>query len=781
MHTSSAPFRRLRGIDWLCLALALALLAALALASTWLWREGRRPLLLTPAIGMLSDCLAMEPPRKGELEAACTGPQGSAAERIEDALRQIDAPQRSPDGHFEMGYTLLVPLLNLFERDASGAWAIDRTATARIARTVQDVPRPMVLYLFSTHFSERAPIEPELAGDPANIAHTQHGALPVDSFMGEAMYPWSIVRTDNSITQRREQAIAAVLEPLCTLPDEARRRIVGVNLLGEVHHLYPSFESGMGADSDYIISDYSQASVENFRRWLQQRFGTLDALHAYIGGSPFASWDAVQPPARNILRERLEHFRQYLDDAAAGTLAISGWAHDASLRAGQFPWVRVYVDGVLHARVRASAERHDVAEALPDVGNRVGWRHDLHFASLQRGRHRIDVMQEGGDGHLYHMGARFITITGQSQDTVPDIPMQRALPKTLPPGAHIRHSWDTPRDGRAVPHNPLAALWHEFSPHFWQHLDDAAAGTLAISGWAHDASLRAGQQPWVRVYVDGVLHARVRASAVRQDVADALPDVGNRVGWRHDLHFASLQRGRHRIDVMQEGGDGHLHHMGVRFITVIGSGQSTVSGIPMQRALPKTLPPGAHIRHSWDTPRDGHAVFHNPLAVLWHEFRSQQVINYLTHFDRVLAASCLADVPRRTQQIFPARRSGWDSSRFASDASLHPFGQTELGINLYGEPSYGAEFFDWLARFSGQRRYSVTEFHPLRAMNSAEMRATLERHRAHGAHTFSFFLDTPLFEPVAGVLPSPFVLDADNPQNYSDTLFFSLQEVMNGK
>lgn len=620
MHTPPAA-SRLRSIDWFCLALALALLVALALTSTWLWHESRRPLLLTPTIGRLSDCLEMAPPRAGELEAACLGEQGSAAERIESALRQFGSPQRSPDGHFEMGYTLLVPLLNLFERNASGAWVIDRTATARIARTVQEVQRPMVLYLFSTHFSERAPIEPELAADPANIAHTQHGALPVDSFMGEAMYPWSIARTDNSITQRREQAIAAVLEPLCALPREARARIVGINLLGEVHHLYPSFESGMGADSDYLISDYSPASIEGFRRWLRQRFGTLEALNTHLNGAPstpFASWDDVRPPARNIHREQLEHFWQHLDDTAAGMLAISGWAHDASLPKGRFPWVRIYVDGVLYARVRASAGRLDVEQALPDVGSRVGWRYDLPFAGLPRGRHRIDVMQEGSGGRLYNMGTRFIAVMGQSLEPVAEAPMRGALPEALPPQAHIRHSLDTPHDGRAV--------------------------------------------------------------------------------------------------------------------------------------------------------------FFNPLAVLWHEWRAQQVVDYLAHFDRVLAASCLADVPRRTQQIFPARRSGWDSSRFASDASLRPFGQVTLGINLYGEPSYGAEFFDWLARSSVQRHYNVTEFHPLRAMSAADMRATLERHRAHGAHTFSFFLDA----PAAGdnTASSPFVFSAANPQHHSDTLFSALRGVL---
>ena len=125
-----------------------------------------------------------------------------------------------------------------------------------------------------------------------------------------------------------------------------------------------------------------------------------------------------------------------------------------------------------------------------------------------------------------------------------------------------------------------------------------------------------------------------------------------------------------------------------------------------------------------------------------------------------------------------AEKAGWDGTRFASEQSLLPFGDVRLGINLYGEAAYDDSFFDWLAR-SRQPVYSVTEFHPLRAMNADELRRVLLRHRAHGAQSLSFFLHPP---PAAGVrtepIANPYALDPGNPLNGSDALYGAMRQVM---
>ncbi len=604
---------RFGGIEALCAALALALLALLAALSVWLWQGGQQPLLLAPAIGGLNDCLALAAP-PAPLEPACVGEGGSAAARVQTALDQL-GPRRSKDGDFELGYTLVVPLLNLFE-PRLGGWAIDAQALQRIARTVQDVDRPVVLYLFSTHFSEGAPIEPVLAQDPANLAATPQGPLPVDRYLGGALYPWSIARFDNGITRRREQAVAAVTGALCALPGAARARIVGVNLLGEVHHLYPDFEAGMGYGRPYVVTDYSAASRRGFRAYLQQRFGNVAALNAVLG-SQFDAFEQIEPPSKDIRRERLDNF--------------------------------------------------------------------------------------------------------------------------------------------------------------WQHLDAEAAGSLAVGGWVHDAARARGDAPGVRVYLDGVLAGRTAAHFVRQDVADARPELGTaRVGWRHDLRFAELPVGRHRIDIALERPDGRLAHLGTRHFAVMDRQQSAPSDVPLRQPLPPMAEPDARVAFSIDAPTDQLAVFYNPLVPLWHAYRARQVVAYLEHFDALLDRSCLGHVPHRTQQIAPAEGAGWDASRFAAGEALLPFGDVQLGINLYGEASYDQAFFDWLAR-SRQGGYSVTEFHPLRAMDPAELRQVLERHRTHGARTLSFFLHPP---DADGRVANPFALDPANPRYGSDRLYQSMREVL---
>lgn len=618
---SPAPFLR-RAADGVCAAFALALLAVLLAFSAWLWHSGRQPLLLAPAIGGLHDCLALADPAQ-PLEAACESEHGSAAQRVEQTLSAL-GPPRSADGRFALGYTLVVPLLNLFEPQAGGGWAIDAQAVQRITRTVQQVKRPVVLYLFSTHFSEGAPIEPALAQDARNLAETPHGPLPVDRYMGQPLYPWSIARTDTPLTQRREQAIDALAQSLCAAPD-ARARIAGINLLGEVHHHYPDFESGMGYGRPYVITDYSAASREGFRAFLRQRFGgRIQALNRHLGAG-FANFEQIGPPAGNLF----------------------------------------------------------------------------------------------------------------SQQQQP--------------------------------------------PPWWQHIDDAAAGSLAVGGWVFDAAQPATR--WVRVFLNGQPVARVPAHFMRQDVADARPDFGTaKVGWRHDLRFAGLPAGRHRLDVALERPGPALVHLGTRHFSVMrhppGSPAADAPA-PMRMPLPPMQPADSGVHHWIDAPADGRTVFYNPLAPLWHAWRNQQVVHYLSHFDRLLAQSCLASVPRRTQQIYPAESAGWDASRFASEQSLRPFGQVSLGINLYGEATYDDSFFAWLAR-SGQRSYAVTEFHPMRAMSAADLRHVLLRHKAHGARSVSFFLHPwqPSHGPAPGAPPNPFALDPANPAFGSDTLYQSMQNLL---
>ena len=617
-----------RSINAICLALAAALCALLAAFSIALWQSARAPLLLLPAIGGLQTCLNLG--QQGETDAACTGPQGSAARPISAVLDPL-GPPASADGRLALGYTLVIPLLNLFRPDpaapasAEGRWAINEQAVQRIVRTIEQTPRPVALYLFSTHFSEKAPIEPALAANPDNMAATAAGPLAAETYMGQPLYPWSIARTDNPITRRREQAIAALAQALCRLPAAARQRIVAINLLGEVHHMFPSFESGMGAGRPYLITDYSAASRQGFAHWLARLYhGNIAALNAHLGsGARFTSFEQIQPPARDITTQPLEHYWQHLDAHAHGRLPVTGWAHAP----GGPAWVRLYLNGRLIGRVSARHMRQDVAQARPDLGAaRVGWRHDIDFTALPPGQHRLDI----------------------------------ALEPSAPPGQPSR-----------------------------------------------------------------------------------------------------------------------LIHIGTRRLNVMDAQHTSGPPAPMQAALPLMQTPDTSPEISYwiDSPADGQTLFYNPLAPLWHAWRAQQVVHYLGHFDRLMAQTCLAAITRRTQQIYPAENAGWDATRYAAEASHRPFGHTRLGINLYADATDDDTFFDWLAR-TRQGDYAITEFHPLRGMNAAELARVLARHHDHGAQSLSFFLHPPELQNGQRTQPNAFALNPDNPQHGSDQLYRALQTLM---
>lgn len=579
-------------------------------------------LLLAPMMG-LDACLfsdrAIEAARAPAIAAQCAGKDASAAPVIEATLHAFAARQTSGDGRLRMGYTLNLPLLKFLKPAAGGTWALDEGALDRAARTVRDTDRPVVLYFFSTHFASGAPAEAALARDPDNLLQTQQGPLGVDRYLDADIYPWSFVRTDNGITKARERVMTALLGKICALPLAARERIRGVTLLGELHHMFPHFEDGMGFAGPYLITDYSQASARGFRLYLAERFGhDIGRLNQSLG-SAFADFSDVPLPAKDIRTQRLSSF--------------------------------------------------------------------------------------------------------------------------------------------------------------WEHIDSSAGGTLPVMGWVYADAALGLKAPWVRIYVDGQQKGRVQAKFGREDVLQARPDVGTaNVGWRFDLPFAATSTGMHRIDVLLEDGQGGLLRMGSRVIAVMDRQQSTPQALPTQSAIVAADPPAA-LAFSLDAPADGASYYFNPLVPLWNDFRAQQVRDYLEHFRRVAAGSCIPADRIYSHQILPFVNPGWDRSKFAVEDDLDVPADVMLGVSLYGEASYGSSFFDWLAT-TGRAAYGVTEFHPLRAMAPAELGEVFGRHAAHGARFVSFFVDAAGAPPWRAGVSNPMSFDADNPLHGSAQLRRSVQMLM---
>lgn len=565
----------------------------------------------------LCDPASATPTNEAALAGDCLAAGRSAAALVESKLAEL-GPPLSGNGRFEVGYTLQVPLLKLLAREGGG-WTVDQRAIDRLALTISETQRPVVLYLFSTHFGIGAPIEEELLRDERNLARSPNGPLPKDRFHSIDIYPWSFARADNAITRYRHLVIDRVLQSVCRLPPADLAKIRAVTVLGELHHFHADFERGMGVGGPYVVSDYGAESVDGFRRFLQERFGTIEALNAHLG-EHFASFAEVDPPAHDIRVQPLRRFSEHIDSFAHGRLPLIGWAFDENGRGAAPPWIVVYLDGRRIARVPARLGRQDVIQARPDFGTAdVGWRHDIDFTRLERGVHRLDFFAERSGGALVHLGMRRVALMGRSQAEAPPVPLAEPLPASA-----------------------------------------EGAGLLA------------------------------------------------------------------------------------------------------------------HIDH----PPDLASFFHNPLATLWHEFRGRQVVRYLAAFEQQVRGSCLRNVDVYTHQITPFTNPSWDTTKFAVDESLNDPGTLKLGVSLYGEPTYGGSFLDWLES-SRHRSYGITEFHPMRDLSADEAREMFDRHRRHGARFLSFFLDIRPPGVRDEAARNVFAIDPDNRDFWSDRLFATFRRLVN--
>lgn len=176
-------------------------------------------------------------------------------------------------------------------------------------------------------------------------------------------------------------------------------------------------------------------------------------------------------------------------------------------------------------------------------------------------------------------------------------------------------------------------------------------------------------------------------------------------------------------------------------------------------------------------PVDESSYYYNPLVPLWHQFRGQQVVDYLRFFNDVVHESCLSNVPHYTHQIVPFANPSWDAHKFAIDASLREQQGIRLGVSLYGDASYGQAFGQWY-RAAGHRGYGVTEFHPLKAMNTPTLQRTLDQHAARGAEFLSFFMEPRWEGKLVARGHNIFSFDPDNPQFGSDALYESMRQAL---
>ena len=426
----------------------------------------RPPLIVAPVIEGLHMCdqAALNPAIANvyDAEAQCRRMKMSGAVALNRLLDTLEPG--GPKGQVQVGYTATLQLLGLYHHTNKG-WEIDESQLDNFLRVIRQVKRPVVLYLAADHFDSFGPLTRELQKDAKNLLQLRDGKPLALNYFGYHVIPYTL-QTDPllSVNRYRYAALEHVARKLQTLSADVQSRIVAITFMGELHHMFPDFENGMGAFKDIQVTDYSAASVAGFRTWLQQKFSTVERLNEATE-LKFTSFNEVVAPSKNIRKEKLSHFGEHYDAFADGILTFAGWVWDPQNTVRQLDF---FVNGKLVGPMERHLNRLDVYRAVETVTDpNVGFRFRYDYSTLPPGRYNAQAVATSG-GKQYVLGETEFVVIARNQST-PSRQAAKGLP-SLPSAAKklpgLQTWMDLPGPMVDVYYNPLARLWNEYRD--WQ-------------------------------------------------------------------------------------------------------------------------------------------------------------------------------------------------------------------------------------------------------------------------------------------------------------------------
>lgn len=431
----------------------------------------RRPFYLMPSVEGLYACEeGLAAPGLKNLDAVndfCIRRGKSGADGIARLLEQLEPG--GARGQVQVGYVATLQLLALYHR-VGREWRIDEKRLDAFVHLLTHVKRPVVVYLAANQFDSQGPIVDELVADARNLVLLGDGKPPTSNYFGYRIVPYTL-RTDEALPVNRYRfaALRHVARRLQALPGAVRERIIAITLAGEVHQLFEDFENGMGRYDGLRVSDYSPASVADFRAWLARRYGSIAAFNQRLGFD-YADFSQVPAPAKDIRKERLASFGEHYDGYADGSLPVTGWLWDPRRQVEQLD---VYLDGKALGPVGRGFNRLDVYRADAAVTDpNVGYRRDLDFSTLSPGRHLVQVVARA-NGRTYLAGqAPFVVVPRDQRPTGDATPAGLAGLRPIKELDGVKTWLDMPRSLLDVYFNPLARDWNLFRSEQVRHFMD---------------------------------------------------------------------------------------------------------------------------------------------------------------------------------------------------------------------------------------------------------------------------------------------------------------------
>ena len=325
---------------------------------------------------------------------------------------------------------------------------------------------------------------------------------------------------------------------------------------------------------------------------------------------------------------------------------------------------------------------------------------------------------------------------------------------------------------------PQKDVQKEVLNNFFEHIDPHAHGEIPFFGWAYD---KAGRNFRILIYLNGKYLADADTGLTRVDVAQAIESLkDSNVGFRYVLDFSALPPGIQEVEIRYLG-SGRAATLETYNLVVMDRVQSKPLRMSSYGAPKPSASPPKEFRFWVDYPDRITAVFHNPLARLWLDFRSDQVTREIERYSSLVQESCIDDEKVFSHQIAAGFNGSWSPTLLASDKSLELNKRYALGVNLYGGIVYGSYFFDWL-NAKGHTRYGVPEMHPMTASSPELIAEALRRHQANGAVFLSpYFLSIRPPHFAADREHERFRVAPDNQEYDSHHFYRALQQTMSGE
>jgi len=370
---------------------------------------------------------------------------------------------RGHTGAIQLGYMLAINVYDLFARDASGHWTFNSPRMKFFTDLFLEVGRPVVINLRANHFIGEGKLVDELMTHDSSYARLADGSPVKELYYENAVFAPTFSLDDNiPLNQYRFGGFRQALDELVSF-DRAHPGIIhAITLAGELHHFLSQLADPMAAGrfEGARMTDYSPASVHDFREWLKLRHSSLGQLNERFG-TPFETWEEVDPPRWDLRTVTIRPRWMHMDSYANGILPVFGWA--ASPLDGA---IDVYLNGMHIGEAEYGLSRLDVYDAidwLPDSD--IGFRFEIDYPTLAVGPHVIHVVLQFADGRRFLIGRRSI-IMGEPESSEPEtlLPGLDDLPEAIDHRGRI--AWlDHPSQAMPLLFNPFAAEWQIFREH----------------------------------------------------------------------------------------------------------------------------------------------------------------------------------------------------------------------------------------------------------------------------------------------------------------------------